>query len=292
MIGGDQARNIKIILESPGLESLVIGCGATIGIRQIDLGYPAARVVAQAATGQDGAIDDTSHFGSRTISANLYAKRATFAEMQLLRAYLNPGRRSTITFEDLPGGAPPIQADVRGSALAATLAAQELRNGGESVTVQWNAPAGILESVELHQAVLVPGGTGIVPGRTYPLTFDRSYPAAPVDGAITITNSGGATAYPVINIYGPITAPEIINLTTGAQFSFPDLTIDAGSFLEIDARAQTIRYNADPLDSRRRFLDFASSSWWGIDGSQLVRMLGTGTGATTQAPVLWRDAYL
>ena len=283
---------LSMVLSRAGADPVAVGCGAAFDFRALDLGWPTVRAVTEDVTGADGTIDRTEYFGARALTATIYSRAATWAQRQALRGYLAPEARSTALLSGLPGGAPTLRADIRGAAASSPTRQIDVFRGSELIMCQWVIPTGIWESDTLHEVDIMPAGSGGVPGRTYPLTFPRTYPAAPVAGSRVIVNAGSATAYPTIKIYGPITAPIIDNLE-GDDYSFPTLTITAGNYLEIDTRARTILYNSDPADSRRHLLDYTTgSSWWGLGSTQSIRLRGTGTAAPTKAVISWRDAYL
>lgn len=290
----DQAADITLELARSGADPLTIGCGSVFGIVALDLGYGAVRTITQPKVDQDGILDQSEHLGDRPITCQVRAKDATWEQVQALRGYLHPRHRSTMTLRNLPGGHPDAIATVRGSAVAAPFVARDLRVSRQNITAQWIVPSAVLESADLHQVIVRPSGTGTAPGRAYDLTFDRTYPAAPVDGTTIVTNAGQGLAYPTVRIYGPITGPAITHLGTGQTISLPALTVNAGDYLELDLRARTVRYNGLATDSRRHLIDYTTTRWWAIEaGSQQIRLTAiSGIDPTTQATVTWRDTYI
>ncbi len=286
-------------LEAAGLPSVVIGGpGNPIGLRELDLGHPSTRTVSSDATGRDGSVDRTLHHGPRSITAGCVTTDATFAEVNAVKAYLRPSVRATMTIRNLPGGAPPLIAAVRGSTGAGILTAPDLAAGAVEVTRpvwQWVAPAGVLESLEEHSTIVrVAGAAGATPGRAYDLTFDREYPDAAVAGSAPVVNAGSTDASPILRLFGPITDPIVSHLELGRALSFPGLSIASGDYLEIDPRNRTIRYNGSPADSRYGDVDWgAPSRWFELPpGVSTIRYVGGNSDAVTQCAVIWRDTYL
>lgn len=286
-------------LEGDGLDTLLIDDSIGIYAQALDLGDAVTRVVAIDAPDADGTIDTTTFVGARnvTLSVILYPDVDLWDLRHRLRAFTAP-RLRPIMYVQLAVGAPEQRIQLRRSQYSDIIgdgprAATQRDPEAAVITVQWVAPLGILESTDLHVVNIYASG-GATAGRTYSLTFSRTYPASAAIGSGIAHNSGNVDAYPLIRLYGPLTEPVIDNDTQGKSLTFVGLTIAAGDFLEIDTRAKTILLNGDPANSRYDKLSYPASEWWTLSpGDNSIRFHpATYTEATTVAELSWRDAYL
>jgi hypothetical protein len=87
---------------------------------------------------------------------------------------------------------------------------------------------------------------------------------------VDVTNTGKADAEPVIDLYGPMTGPRVINelAKSGLRF-YPHLVIPSGAFLRLDFRRRTIRYN--DLYDYDAWRVQENSDWWDDGVPGLVR---------------------
>jgi len=101
---------------------------------------------------------------------------------------------------------------------------------------------------------------------------------------VDVTDTGKANAEPVIDIYGPVTQPRVVNelAKVGLRFT-PTLVIPSGNFLRLDFRRRTILYNNKFESDQTRVQE--SSDWWddGVPGlvrgaTQRIRFGGKVTG--------------
>lgn len=104
-------------------------------------------------------------------------------------------------------------------------------------------------------------------------------------------NEGTASAPWAGRIYGPVTNPEIWNVTTGEKIVTTGLTVSAGDFLSFDSTARTVKLNG--TINKYANVDFLQTSWFGlIPGLNELRGLGTSTNADTYATLTYRAAWL
>lgn len=286
-------------LEADGIDTLAIDTSVGIYGQALDLGDAVTRVVADDAPDADGSIDTTMFVGARNVTLSVIAlpDSGLWALRTHLRAFTAPRLRPYM-YVQYSADAPELRVQLRRSQFTDIIgdgprAATQADPEAATITVQWVAPLGILESSALNDALIYAGG-GAVAGRTYPLTFPRTYPSSAPLGTGAVINAGNADAYPLIRLYGPSTEPEFWNDTQGKVFKFASLTVAAGTFVEIDTRAKTIRLNGDPASSLQNKLVFPDSSWWSLSpGENDLRFVpATYTASTTVAEIIWRDAYL
>jgi hypothetical protein len=142
-------------------------------------------------------------------------------------------------------------------------------------------------------------GTTAAPGRIYPLTFPRSYPAgseSPTTG--TIHPSGDLTIKPLLRIYGPLTGATV-QLTPSGQPTFtvgflPSFQIGIGAWVDIDCDQKTAWYNSDTTQNVLTNLDWVHLIWPvlppGVDTAMVLT--GVGPSQVTQVQASWYDRYL
>jgi hypothetical protein len=130
-------------------------------------------------------------------------------------------------------------------------------------------------------------------GRTYPLTYPRSYGSAGTSGRITAVNGGAAPAYPVLRLDGPVANPAIEQVNTGSVITL-DATLQAGEYLLIDTRSRAVLLMGS---SPRRSWVRAGSTWPQLQpGTNELAYRGSALpgapGQTSLLTVTWRDTSL
>jgi hypothetical protein len=127
-------------------------------------------------------------------------------------------------------------------------------------------------------------------GRIYNRTYNLTYGGGSSVITTTITNTGWATAYPIITINGPITNPQIGSVTSGDSLTF-DGTYSDTDFIEVDLYNKLITLNGV---SARNLL--TSGTWFSAPPGNSNFFL-TGLAASTlvnvtKAVVEWNSAYI
>lgn len=276
-------------LLAEGLDALDLDSwDSGISCESFDPGSPQTREVVTERPGADGTHDDTRYFGARSVTLGLkiyageeYNRRELIDE---LAKFLHPGRRPILEWEDPVGGG-VRKMDLRPSQVSAPLTTPKLTD----VAVSFVCPSGIIESAEQRSAWIMPQDD--VPGLTFPIEFDFSFPEY-VSGPSTVINLGSIPAHWRAAVFGPCTGPILTNANAGQQLSFPGLSIAAGDYLLIDSAERTVLLNDEPTASRYSSLDFSTSTWWqlGVGGSEIFFE------AASHAPpasmlMAWRDSF-
>jgi hypothetical protein len=281
-------------LEESSLGTLILDASSSpFIIESYDPGFPAPRAVVDAFPDQYGTIDQTALWGPRLITLGLRVKgtRAVRqAAMFTLRQFWQPGLRPALVWD---GDAMPILRAVgRGQALTGAIA------GGApyKIQAQFAVPNGTWESYALNTLTFPPSGGSVAGGRSYDLTFDRTYPAlsAPL-GTNVVTVNGTVLSDFVVQLYGPVAGCGVFqNLTTGLQMTLTangGLAIAAGDYLQIDTRNRTILLNGSA--SHYDLVDWTSSQWWTLQpGPNTLRWNPTTPTGASSATIVWRDQYL
>ncbi len=101
----------------------------------------------------------------------------------------------------------------------------------------------------------------------------------------TVTNSGNATVFPVIQLHDESHNPRITNSTTGETFALDISTAD-GDIIEIDMYSRTVTINGSNIMGNRT----DDSTWWGLTPGNNSIVLTTDTSDdTVYAEIIWRN---
>lgn len=276
-------------LEADGLDPFELTDDEGFAVAVLDLGFPLIRTVSDTRSDADGEVDRTRLFGARAVTLSgtvLPTDTRTRQEvLDRLGAFLNPRGRAWLIYRLEDGST-----ERRIRLVPAQRTAPIARPGSAKITVGWRGPDGVEESTTVTQAAAA-ATPDVEPGMTFPLTFPLTFPESSPVGAVTITNPGNVAAYPTLRLFGPVTGPRVENQTTGARLVFPDLSIPAGDYLEIDTRAKSILLNGE--SSRYNELDFAVSSWLDLEpGENVLRYYPTSFGDGAEATVRFRAAWI
>ncbi|PJN38987.1 hypothetical protein CG747_20825 [Streptomyces sp. CB02959] len=140
-------------------------------------------------------------------------------------------------------------------------------------------------------------------GRTYPLTYPRTYGSAGSSGRLTITNGGDSIAYPLLRIDGPVAQPvvEVISAAAGGSNTAGDSstlsitgTLQPGEYLTVDTRTRAVLLMGS---APRRDWVRAGSEWPVLPpGDSEIAYRGAALpgapGQTSLLTVTWRDTSL
>lgn len=125
-------------------------------------------------------------------------------------------------------------------------------------------------------------------GRPYDRIYDLDYGGGTNYKQTTINNTGWATTYPTIDLKGPITNPELGNLTQNKQLNFT-CTLIASDHLVVDLYNKLITFNGQPA---RNLL--TSGEWFDAQpGSNVFTVDGTFTvNGVTSVTITWNSAFI
>lgn len=295
-----------------GERVLVLDPDAGYRVSQLDVGFPAARVVTQGRPGRDGEDDTTALHGASAVSMSVMlvpGAKTILALRDALRSFCHPGAR------------PYLELDEDGTQRRIRLRADQqtapiVSPTHQEMQLSWRAPDGVAESAA-EQIGTAEGTTAAVIGRfydrTYPMgyaqtqtqaggtygtTYPETYPSdegvqsVPV-GSVTVINDGNVPVLPLLRLYGPATDPRVENQLTGERLLFTGLTIAAGDWLEIDCRTSTIRLNGLEEQSRYARLDFVASSFLRLlPGANTIRYYPVTFDVGARLEVRYRSAWL
>lgn len=276
-----------------GPRGFVFGRDSGVLVSKFDPGFPEVRRVADKIPQQHGMQDYSSFYGARSITINFriyapWSKSPTTRRQILdtlsglanprLRPFLYesvddiPERRIMLTVDD---GSMPFE-----------------QPHTSEVQLSWIAPFGIWESGTLEITEIGPGtGGAATTGRTYPLTFPRSYASRAPSGGKPVINEGNIECYPAFVLYGPCTDATIANTTTGQQMKFVSLNLTSTESVVINARERRI-YMAGSEITKYDKVDWTQSEWvYFAPGQNLLAFNPTGYSDVTRLAVAYRHAW-
>ena len=183
----------------------------------LDLGYPTVREVVDNRPDADGVYDRTQFFGSRVISANITAQSPAAELDRRGGGQLRPVHGA----ERAPRPALRPRAPGRGRAhhhaAGGRLLLAHRRRRKRDIQLQWVAADPVAREASDKTATAWAGASE-GGGRTYPLTFNRTYPGgggAAANGLIV--THGDVAVSPYLRIYGPITGAAVAFVTPAAR---------------------------------------------------------------------------
>lgn len=277
-----------------GSREMILLPRMTEGVRLTGLSapYPDLREVVEDRTDDDGTRDTTALFGARAVSIELLVtKNPRIIEDELSR-FMHPRVRPYLVVED-DGWSQARRLRLRAAGMDAALDV-DLPQRMRRIQAQWRAPDGVWEAAEATEETVTAdvdaGGVGISLPVELPFAFEETTET----GASVVTNPGAAPSHFVARLYGPCTAPSLVNETTGEQITFTSgLVLSAGEYVEIDTRERTATHLSNTGLSRLAFVDFAATSWWRLEpGENKIRYAPRPVSPGAAAVITYRPTWL
>jgi hypothetical protein len=265
----------------------------------LDLGYPEVREVINNRPDTDGAVDRTALMGARLVSAEIKAEAGAGARIDDVAdnfaPFMVPSARPVLHYIlDRPGAAErTITLRAVGYAWAVVGAVER------DIQLQWKAADPIVRDPTVQTVTAYAGAAGGT-GRVYPLVYSRTYPTGGGSpSTATITTPGDVAVRPLLNIYGPVTAPVVTFTPSSGPVSkvafVSSYRIDAGNYVQVDTVAKTAYLNGPGGASALAWLDWFNTAWPVLPtapASTTMGMVGGSTTGVTQAQAIWQDGYL
>jgi hypothetical protein len=133
-----------------------------------------------------------------------------------------------------------------------------------------------------------------VGGLTFPLTFPLSFGSLNTGGDAFLSNSGNATTYPEVIIYGPASSPSLtIDNADGTQTILQlgasgGLSVGDGDYIIVDMKYRTVQSSLGA-----NLFQYVSGTWWFLQpGINHVRFNCLDSSPDTSAVFAWSNAYL
>lgn len=253
-------------------------------------GWPSPRSATRQRTERHGSYDRSRWLGEKIVSldgemwdASIGAAFASFDTV--LAAFYETLKTPGLLRWRRAGGGLALQAAVK---LAGDIA-PPLAEG--AALLKWQAQLRQADPRAYSQAATTivggdlsaAGGGGVFPIR-FPIAFGPSG-----GGVAIVTNGGIADTPPIIRLYGPLTSPRALLVTTGEQVVLTG-DIAAGDYLELDHQTATVRLNGNTL--RMGLLDAANSTFFEVPpGVHTIRVLASNYGVGAHGEITTRDAY-
>lgn len=262
--------NDLILFPTPAFDSRYGG----IVLQDFDMGMAEFREYTENLSSVSGTNNFTATHGAKTITMTLAVLPGLGTTVNSLSAILDrwayPSRRPSLVYK-------PTGMDERIVQLVPTPMSRPMTVEQNDLytlySVSFIVPSGIEEDIIPKQVLIDPSQTETV----------------------TVITDGTAEALPRILIYGPATNPTVYNDTLDSATGNARLGltgyIDAGEFIELNARERTVRYmgNTDASANRRNML--TTRGWWTLrpweNNVRFESEEGTG-----QVVIEYRDAYL
>lgn len=288
-----------IRLENPnpslGPSGFVFTSESGVKVTKFDPGFPEIRDVSDDIPQMHGANDRTAYFGSRaiTIEFRIYAPWSSSQTnrrsiLDTLQGLSNPALRPYL-YESIDE-----QDERRIMVRPDSLSSPYVFPHTSEVQMQWIAPQSIWESGTIETLEIGPGSGGsLTTGRSYNLTFPRTYASRAPSGGQAAYNNGNIETYPAFVVTGPCTNATINNLTTGYSMVFTALNLLAGESVIIDNKARSITMGNQTNVSKYDKVDWTQSRWLTlVPGLNQLSFNPTGYTDTTKLKVAYRHNWI
>lgn len=104
----------------------------------------------------------------------------------------------------------------------------------------------------------------------------------------TVTNSGTASIYPVIELHDEAHNPRITNTTTGETFGL-NISMQDGDVVRIDMGNRTVTLNGSNIMGNRT----SDSSWWALNpGDNSIVLVSSTSDDNVYAELTWRNGVM
>ena len=258
----------------------------------IDPGFPTVREDVEDRPNANGTYDGTSLIGARavTVSALVMGTATTTRRVlvERVRAYCSPARRPVLIWDE--GDGVERRAVLRGSGASAPLQGGLARN----LQATWACPSGVLETSALVTVEVTAGATPEA-GIILPTVLPHTFPTSTVAGTTTVTNGDvyNADADHVTQLWGPVTGPRLVNITSGLVTSFPSVTLSADQYIEVDSANPSARLNGRVAESMWGYQEPGVSDIFQlVGGVNLLRYAPSSYSGNARAVVSFRPATL
>ena len=254
-------------------------------------GSPSIRAVVENRADGDGEVDTTLRYGARTVALDLRAIDTPAAFLDELTFFTRPSARPYLYVED-DEWAQARRLRLRAEQWSAPLDAEQAPYVRE-MQAQWRCPDGVWESDD-ETSVIVGADAPASVGFFAPFSAPLSLTATDATNSAQTSNVGNVETHFTARMYGPCSAPRLVNDLTGEELTFSSaLVLAAGEYIEVDTQARTALLNSSASSSRLGYVDFSVSTWWQVQpGLQDIRFAPTSPTAGSQAEITYRPRWL
>ena len=274
-------------LSADGLPVLDLSCAQGWSLEQLQIGFPSVRAVSRNRALDDGAYDDTRYVGQRAVSMTLRMNGRSFTQafIDQVMPFMSPRRRPTLTYS-----LSDLGTDVRSMVLRSVDAPVVIDGPSyQGIVLSWVTVDSYSRGATEHcESVTSTAGDG----RTYDLTFDRTYSPQSATTSITVQNVGNAPAPWIITMSSTTTDPTVT--INGVPIAFTGVTVSGVNFLQINARERTILMNGDPTMSEYANVNYMDWDWDDLylqPGDNLIEYSVSGGDESTMT-ICWYDTFI
>lgn len=263
-----------------------------------DFGWPDPREYVVTNPGQSGTVDLTSKHSARAVSLELSVSSGTGGAradlLDRLAPFMHPARRPVLHYVDsIDGGNVGTRQVTLAPRGLSTTRTGEVTG---SVQAQFVAPDGLSTTDTAIVLRLTPLSSAAA-GRSYPLTYSRTYPTATASLPLTVPVFGHSVPHVTAQVYGACTEPELTVTQDGETWTvvkaLSSYTLAAGDYLEIDMQNHTVLLNGNPGSSRFEFVDHAVSTWrLPMPGTASLSFTATAPGGTASLVIYAHSTFL
>lgn len=277
----------EIYLNNLKLHDRLLGTSHKIEANIQGLEFPSSRLSSYNRAGEDG-IRITNHFaGERRITVEGVIKSTSCEEQQanrqeieeavIMQRVANVPVPKELKFINQLGDEYVIDVEVVNFRMPLS------NQFSDRFFIDMLAYEPFIRSTTLNQANLVVASvTGFIIPFEIPFILGSG-----VTGDVVVTNNGIST-YPTITLNGPLTNPQVKNLTSG-EFIKLNLTINSGNQVVIDVENKTIVLNGT---TNVLYTKSAGSSWWQLlNGNNTIRLSTSIAGEGGNGLMEWYEVY-
>lgn len=133
-------------------------------------------------------------------------------------------------------------------------------------------------------SALSSSGGGMIFPELIPVLFSPT-----TAGAVAVNNIGTRPTPPTFRVYGQVDDAQIVLSGTNYRISLIG-SIPAGSYLDIDVQARTLKMNG--ITPYQSLLDSANTTWFDLPrGTSTIQMVAGSFDAVARCDVIYRSAY-
>lgn len=284
-------------LEDPTLGVLDLMAPGYV-VADIVIGHPVERPVERDRALNDGRIDESQFLGGRAVTFSVMLDTRVLPMETLLdrfKAFMSPRRRPLLVWSYL--GTPTSLRTLLVRGVDAPVALNGTRY--PTLVTSWKSPWAFQRGYESSCVVVIPSQAEEA-GRTYPLEFDRTYPAQLPVGAFVALNEGNENAdwRATVAVGGSGTVVNPVFTVNGVPMRFAEnggITLTAGQTLMIDTAARSVLLNNDPADPRLDRVNYLDWQWEDLQlapGTNLVSFRHNGSSTEAFATICWDTTWL
>lgn len=247
---------------------LLFGASKLYGIRSLTgwFDLPAGRLGVESRANRHGAYPGQYFADSKTVTAQILIRGLTPAFTAGVKAL-----KAVTAYDENEAEQPLVirWGDGRRLMVMARCARRDIPSDSSTypqgvtlATVQWVASDPRMYELPGNNVstTLAVASGGLVFAPVFPLDFG----AGVLGGSLILSNSGDSQAWPIFNLTGPLTAPMLVDQSTGKVLAFKTSTvIPAGTTWSIDTNRRTVTVLGSTVSRNGELL---TRQWFSVPG--------------------------